>query len=412
VVDDQGVVAVNEPRCTALRTVAAAAAVAGLLLNNASLAHAVEPGWELESMSVPQAWAESKGAGVTIAVVDSGIRVDHEALAGRAEEAPDLLEETDQGEPYYGLHGTAMASHVLDVAPEARVLGLRALRDEGDPDYENEPVPQTDEPARDHITAGILDAVDAGAGVISLSLGTAQFQLLTFSAGQASAIKYAASKGVIVVAAAGNEADDTNDISYPANYPGVLAVGAADSSGEHSEFSNVHSYVDLLAPGEDVSAADAVSGGRERIDGTSSATAYAAGVAALLKSAYPDLAPRQIEQVLHRTASSYEQGHDPVSGYGLIDAAAAPEEAKTLDPLPALVPPVEHSGPSHLGPADDGTPPGVGQGLDSEYLMVSGVAAAIALVLIGPGALLYRSGRRAGGPSRAEPEGAGAAPAR
>jgi subtilisin family serine protease len=379
------------------RAAATALGIGALLMANTSAAWA-DPGWELEAMSVPEAWPVSRGEGVGVAVVDSGIRVDHPVLAGRAEEGPDLLGETDQGESYYGTHGTAMASHVLDVAPEARVVGLRALRDEGDPDLTDGAGAfsrQDHSTPADPVAAAVATAVDAEVGVVLMSLGSFENQVIKYSPSLAAALTYAASKGVVVVAAAGNAGDTTNDVSYPANYPGVIAVAASTRSGTRAELSTVHSYVDVMAPGEGVSAADVATGGRSETHGTSSAAAYVAGVAALVKSTHPDLAARQIEEALQRAASHHDRGHDPMTGYGRIDAAAALEEAGRLEPRPALLPAAAHTGPSHFGPGDDGTPPGVDQPLDTEMMVVAAVAAAIALAMIGSGWRLIARARRA-----------------
>jgi subtilisin family serine protease len=376
---------------SARRAVVALSGIGVLLLADASAAWA-DPGWELEALNVPATWSESKGEGVGVAVIDSGIRVDHPALAGRAEEGPDLLGETDKAESYYGGHGTAMASHVLDVAPEARVVGLRAIRDDADPDYKDEP--EVTFGGTDPIADAIATAVDANASVVLMSLGSFSNQVLSYSGTQANALRLAASQGVVVVASAGNEGAGTNDVSYPANYPGVIAVGASTRSGTRAEFSTVHSYVDVMAPGEGVSAADVATGGRSDVHGTSSAAAYVAGVAALIKSAHPDLAAWQIEEVLHRTASHYDRGHDAETGYGRVDAAAALEEAGRLEPQPAMIPPVAHDGPSHFGPGDDGTPPGVNVGLDTEMLVFAAVFGAVALVMVGLGGTLIARSRR------------------
>lgn len=87
-------------------------------------------------MSVPAAHTISQGEGVTVAVVDTGIRTDHPVLKGRATEGPDFLQANDKSESWYGEHGTAMASSVLDIAPKAKILGLRVVRDEDDPNYQ------------------------------------------------------------------------------------------------------------------------------------------------------------------------------------------------------------------------------------------------------------------------------------
>ena len=290
-----------------------------------------------------------------------------------------------------------MASHVLDVAPKATVLGLRAIREDEDPKKKAADAAFGAAPtgSRDPVAEAIYTALDAHVGVISLSLGNADLALFKFSQPQATAIATAVSKGVVVVAAAGNEGDGSNGIAYPANYPGVIAVGASAPSGKRAAFSQVHSYVDLLTPGQEVTAADSRTGGRSKTQGTSSATALTSGVAALIKSAYPELAPRQVEEALVRSASHYKKGHDPETGYGRISAAAALTEAARLKPEPAQIAAARHGGPNHLGPGDDGTPPWNEQGLNPTDQTIGGVAAGMGLIGIVVGVLLFRSGRRA-----------------
>ncbi|EST23170.1 hypothetical protein N566_26000 [Streptomycetaceae bacterium MP113-05] len=117
------------------RLIATLALASLAFVNSTTSAAAAPSGWELAALRVADAHSVSKGAGVTVAVIDTGVRTDHPELKGRATEGPDFLEESDQDESWYGEHGTSMASSVLDVAPKAEVLGLRAIRDEADPDY-------------------------------------------------------------------------------------------------------------------------------------------------------------------------------------------------------------------------------------------------------------------------------------
>jgi len=378
----------------------ALAAAVGVITLGPSPAMAAANGWELAAMSVPGAQKITRGAGVTVAVIDTGVRTGHAALKGRATAGPDFLEETDQNEPYYGLHGTAMASDVLDVAPEAKVLSLRAIRDDEDPDFDTWSSSLDDDKgaAATAVDRAIRAAVDAGAKVISMSLGSIT-SLGAYSRDQASAIAYAMSKNVVVIASAGNEGDESNQLSYPAAYPGVIAVGATTPDRKRAGFSQVHTYVDVAAPGVEIYAAD-IGGGRKKIQGTSPAAALAAGVAALIKSKYPDLTPRQVEQLLEKTASTYAKGYNPQTGYGVINAAAALKAAAGLKAASAALPVGEQGAGIHFGPGDDGTPRFTGQELNSTYLVIGGVFGGIALLGIALGMLLFITGRRAAARSR------------
>ncbi|MEU5721283.1 S8 family serine peptidase [Micromonospora sp. NPDC047738] len=382
------------------------AATAGIVTGTPSPAFAAPNGWELAAMSVPAAHKISKGEGVTVAVIDTGIRTDHKALRGRATEGTDFLGETDQNESWYGRHGTSMASSVLDVAPAAKVLGLRAIRDDEDPDFQTwleqmESYGENPEKEKREglaLERAIRAATDQGAKVISMSLGS-ESGFASYVDDQAEAIAYALSKGVVVIAAAGNEGDELNELSYPAAYPGVIAVGAATPQGTRAEFSQVHNYVDVVTPGVEIYSAY-MSGGRKKVQGTSSATALAAGVAALIVSKYPDLSPRQVEQLLQRTASTHRKGHNPQTGYGMVDAEAALRAAAGLKPGTAALPVGKQGAGGHFGPGDDGTPQRIGQPWDRAYLVIGGIGGGLGLLGLAVGLFLFLAGRRAAARSR------------
>ncbi|MEV6373027.1 S8 family peptidase [Micromonospora musae] len=385
-------------RARAFRAVsrtAVALCVAGALVAAAAPAHAAEKGWELDALSVPAAHDLSEGDGITVAVIDTGIRTNHPVIAGRATEGPDFLSENDKKESWYGGHGTSMASNVLDVAPKAKVLGLRAIRDREDPDYQTweqnlaNPNPQSAHALRN----AIRYAADSGARVISLSLGT-ENAFTPYDEEEAKAIQYALAKGVVVIASAGNDGDGENLVAYPVGYPGVIGVAASTPSGGRADFSTVHSYVDVAAPGVDIWGADIGSKGRVSAQGSSQAGALTAGVAALILAKYPKLAPRQVGDLLQRTAS-HPQRHDPKTGYGVVDAAKALRAAGKVKPAPYVMPVNAKGAGAHFGPGDDGTPRRVGQPLDVLLLVFAGVFGLFAVGMIIGGLLLVRSGRRA-----------------
>nr|WP_240449063.1 S8 family serine peptidase [Streptomyces harenosi] len=350
-------------------------------------------------MSVPAAHTISEGKGATVAIIDTGIRTDHPALKGRAKEGPDFLQEDDQSESWYGEHGTSMASSILDVAPQARVLGLRVIRDPDDPDYQNSREALHQGSSRDGdrpFAQAITYAVDHGADVISMSLGS-DSAWDAYQEDEAEAIEYALSKGVVLLAGAGNEGDveqgEENIVAYPAAYPGVISVAASVPDGARATFSSVHSYVDIAAPGVLIHSADAASGGRKPVQGTSSACALAAGVSALIVSKYPELPPRQVAQVLKETASHASRGYSVETGYGVINAHAALRAAGDLRPeKPAAI--GKAGAGVHFGPGDDGTPQMVSYGLDPLYFAIAAGGAFVGLLAVSGGFWLVRSGRR------------------
>ena len=191
-----------------------------------------------------------------------------------------------------------MASSVLDVAPKAKVLGIRVIRDDEDPEHSDDPFAFDPDPAASSaLWKGVQQAVAAGADVISMSLGDGQTTFTQYDDDTERAVAEANANGIVVVASAGNEADEENGVSYPAALTGVIGVGASTPGGARAEFSQVHNYVDVLAPGVGINAAD-IDGGRSPGDGTSPAGALVAGAAALIRSAHPDLTPRQVEEAL------------------------------------------------------------------------------------------------------------------
>ncbi|MEU6846156.1 S8 family serine peptidase [Streptomyces sp. NPDC046716] len=345
-------------------------------------AQAASPGWEMGAMSVPQAQKVSQGAGITVAVLDTGIQTDHPALHGRATEGPNIVS-GDKTSASYGEHGTAMASNVLSVAPQAKVLGIRVLSDDN-------------AGSEDTLTTGIRYAAEHGADVISISLGMEGISA-SFDSELDAAVQYALAKGIPVVNGAGNDGDtenmDENTVAFPSGDPGVVTVAAADSKGRRVSFSTVHNYVDVSAPGADVTAAKIGTKGTELIDGTSPATALTAGVVALIRSKHPKLAPYQITQALESTASTRQRGYNPQTGYGMVDAQAALAAAAKMSPAKAMAVGSAGAG-KHFGPGDDGTAARAPYGMDSELTVVSVAFFAFGLLVCVGGFLLFRSGRR------------------
>ena len=242
------------------------------------------------------------GRGVRIAVLDTGIGT-HPALAGTAISSLNLQASIRSDDEW---HGTAVAAILAGsdprhpgVAPGSDLLGIRVLGTDGGNAFT--------------VAEGIYRAVDGGARIINLCLGTRGDNAIL-----AEAVGYAQSQGVLLIAAAGN--DGTQGVQYPARYPGVLAVGAVDARGEHSPFSN-WGAVDLVAPGEGV--ATAYSGDQlALISGTSMATPFVAGMAAALMARDPDLTADQIRELLGSVArDGGPPGDDPYYGAGLLDAA-------------------------------------------------------------------------------------------
>ncbi len=310
----------------------------------------VDQQWVLNMMNVPAAWQVNQGAGVTVAVIDSGVYPDVSDLAGSVTDGPDYTGvSTGPGNPDWGVHGTWMASliaghghgpgdgsGVMGVAPQARILSVRVIPDRADPHYGRYASEQ--EPAiQQSLASGIDYAVWHGAEVISMSIG--------YSAPNGAvrqALQQAYDHGVVVIASAGNSGAPagTSDSSqapesFPADYPGVISVGAVDSAGAVAGFSSDNLSVQVAAPGVSVPAQ-----GRDGqywwVSGTSPACALVAGIAALIKSKYPHLAPDLVASALISTTTDRPAGgYDSQVGFGIADAAAALAQAGKLAGDPA-----------------------------------------------------------------------------
>jgi membrane-anchored mycosin MYCP len=285
--------------------------------------------WAQQELGFASVWKRTRGAGVTVAVVDSGVDANPQ-FGDRVIPGPDLVAGTRPGIPpgadCVG-HGTAVASIIAaapvpgvsftGVAPAARILSVKIS---GTDTFPTSVTPQ-----------GIMDAVQFGADVINLSLATPDDVQ-----GLRNAVEYALHHNVVVVAAAGNDvgpggsdANDRNDGNegsgpfYPAAYPGVLAVGAVGPDGVLASFSDRYTPVGVTAPGVNVTSAypgtfpaayDAAQ------NGTSFAAAFVSGVVALVRSAHPGL---NAAQVVARIEATAHGGTSPGTGHGLVDPVRA-----------------------------------------------------------------------------------------
>lgn len=252
-----------------------------------AVAHAAQAGsrsddmWALKALGMVVAWLQSRGDGVTVAVLDSGANLRHRDLASHLWTNPtdgshgyDFV--SGDGDPSDGNgHGTHVAGIVAGIAPQARLMIVRVL--------DNNAAGTTDVVAK-----GLRYAVDNGARVVNLSLAGS-----LPSGDLEGAIQYAQERGVLVVAAAGNDSRDlTRTPSYPASYPedNVVGVSATSEDGKLASISNYGAGggADIAAPGEDI-LSTSIDGGYEWRTGTSMAAPAVAGELALLIAARPDL---------------------------------------------------------------------------------------------------------------------------
>ena len=319
--------------------------------------------WHYQLINLPDAWEITRGsASVVVAVIDTGVLLDHPDLQGNlthngvSGDGYDFIQDADmardgdgidsnpydvgdlgsgsQGSTFHGTHVAGTVSAVTDnnlgvagVGWNTRIMPLRVLGVGGGTSYD------------------IVQAIRYAAGlpndsntlpshkadIINLSLGGG-----SYSQDEQDVCTLARNAGVIIVAAAGNE--NSIQPSYPASYDGVVSVSAVDMNSNIAPYSNYGPYIDVAAPGGDMSRdlngdgyTDGVLSTLGNLDGpdyrfyegTSMAAPHVAGVAALMKAVHPDLTPGQFDAYLQSAEIVNDlgvSGRDNLYGYGLIDA--------------------------------------------------------------------------------------------
>ena len=294
--------------------------------------------WNLDRIGAPDAWSLATGRQQVVAIIDSGVDLEHPDLVDRFVRRADgrvlgrdVVEDDDVPQDPLG-HGTMVAGvaaattgngeGVAGVAPEAQLLPVRVLDRDG-------------RGTSSDVDEGIRWAVDHGATVVNLSLESATSgdgdSLLGGAtvAAPVAAVDYAWQHGVVVVAAAGNSGNGFTD--YPRSSPIVL-VGATDRDDERTSFSDSGRDDLLMAPGVDVVSTWCREAGDDRCtpgthsygiaDGTSFAAPHVAGAIAVLRSAGLD-ADEAVDRLRATARDLDEPGPDPRTGRGLVDLAAA-----------------------------------------------------------------------------------------
>ncbi|MBO2454304.1 S8 family serine peptidase [Actinomadura barringtoniae] len=267
--------------------------------------------WPQKVLSINEAQSKATGKGISVAVVDSGVSTENPQLKGQVSGGADLTKTST--EDCVG-HGTWVAGIIAakkgmtpfyGVAPDAKIIPVKISN-------------TADLNSADPISEGIEKAVSLNADVINVS---AQFPEDTPRMRQA--VENALAHGIPVVAAAGNidkKNGQTPGPLYPAQYPGVISVGAIDQYGQLTDFSNGKGQVTVVAPGKDTLTTAPDGQWAVPKEGTSFATPYVAGVVALIKERYPKLTPQQVKQRIEATA---EGNIGEGSGQGKVNPNAA-----------------------------------------------------------------------------------------
>jgi type VII secretion-associated serine protease mycosin len=282
--------------------------------------------WHLKTLGIADAWTYANGAGVTVAVVDSGVDASHPDLIGQVLPGLDLVDPKDDGDIDLVGHGTTVAAiiagrsddsaGVVGIAPKARILPVRVL--DQDNRYNDAMI----------VAKGVRWAADHGARVINLSLGGNGS-----SSALAAALDYAFAKDVVVVACTGNTGvSAAPGVWYPAREPGVISVAgmAKDGNGLWSG-SITGSETVVTAPAAQI--VGARPDGYWRVQGTSFAAPMVSATAALIRSRWPAMSAADVINRIIKTARDEGvAGHDNVYGYGMID----PDKALTAQ-VPSVV---------------------------------------------------------------------------
>ncbi|WP_432052523.1 S8 family serine peptidase [Streptomyces xiamenensis] len=322
--------------------------------------------WYFDSLRVEEMWEHTKGEGVTVAVIDSGVDSSLPELEGQVLEGTDLTASPQGAHVDTDGHGTDMAALIAGtgegqgtqgLAPEAQVLPIR-VTDGG---------MTTELPAR--WAAAIEYAVASGAQVINISQASPHDDPTRQA--MAAALATAARNDVLIFAGSGNDGEGLNNPSAPNSLDGVVSVGAVDRTGEHIPYSTYGPQVTLAAPGNDVPGHCGGLSGPACVraeGGTSSATALASASAALIWSQHPDWSKNQVLRVMLNTAERPDdQRRDDYTGYGIVrpDRVIVDGEGDPGDPdsppifrdwEAALVPPATPEPTPETTPDDSAEP--------------------------------------------------------
>ncbi|MGX1886356.1 type VII secretion-associated serine protease mycosin [Streptomyces sp. NPDC055287] len=291
--------------------------------------------WALQRVLLDQLRAQATGKGVMVAVIDTGVDDRNPQLRGAmAAGGKSYVGKGDGTEDLEG-HGTRVAGIIAareipgtgfaGMAPEAKILSLR---------YTGGEEKQGDSGT---MSAAINDAVAKGAKIINISSDTANKK---DNATLRNTVAEAVKAGALIVAASGNDgANGESANTYPASYPGVLAVAASDRNDERAFFSQAGDFVDVAAPGVGMVSTVPTSG-QCAADGTSFAAPYVAGVAALLKEKHPKWSAAQITTRIQESAQRPGRGPNRYLGWGVVDPVAALSDESTPGTRPEPDPPV------------------------------------------------------------------------
>ncbi|GAA0373394.1 type VII secretion-associated serine protease mycosin [Streptomyces blastmyceticus] len=324
------------PAQRALRTSALLAVVLACVATPAAAQDEHSRQWFLDDMQAEQMWKVSRGEGITVAVIDTGVDASLPELRGLVLEGTDTSNNPTDAHMDSERHGTNMATLIAGsgadggiqgLAPESKILPIKAV-----PDQRVDAVDPL-------ISRAIRYAADHGAKVINISKGALGVPA-NFTKTQ-SAVNYALGKGSLIFASTGNDGDKANEPAFPAALPGVVGVGAIDRQGKVAKFSTYGNQVGLVAFGDEIVQHCEKGSGYCIAGGTSQATAIASASAALIWAKHPDWTNNQVLRVMMDTAGKPAGAKMPSKylGYGSVRPRKVLVDGEG-DPGPANVNPL------------------------------------------------------------------------
>ncbi|WP_432027353.1 type VII secretion-associated serine protease mycosin [Streptomyces sp. 1222.5] len=303
--------------------------------------------WALQRVNLDELWAQSTGKNVQVAVIDTGVDIKNPQLTKAVDVSKGLNllpAKNSKGEKIERGNKTGTTDTVGHGTRVAGIIAARPARGTGfvglAPNATIIPIKQNDaegDGTANTLATAIRDAVRAGADVINISQDTAN-ALDPKDSVLKDAVDFAIGQKVVIVASAGNDGLGGNvKVTYPASYPGVLAVAASDRNNERAPFSQSGDFVGVAAPGVDM-ISTVPGNGHCSDNGTSFSAPYVAGVAALLKSKYPHWTARQVVAQIEQTAERSIPGKDMRVGWGVVDPVRALTAVDPAHPVESPAP--------------------------------------------------------------------------
>ena len=404
-----------------LRAVAVFCAAAGLVTAGGQTASADTvtsiraTEWWLSAMHAPDLmWKTSTGKGITVAVIDSGVKANHPDLVGKVLPGKNFSALSGGATSDVDGHGTGMASFIAGtgkgwdgkgmygLAPDVKILPLRVVGKGS-----NEAVFSVSFAGQ--LSAAIRYAADSDAKILNISMGQVENE-----PNVRSAVNYAIAKGKLVVAAVGNDGKSGDPVEYPAAFPGVVGVASDDKNAKIGTESEYGPQVAFAAPGEGMHRACTDPSGYCSSSGTSDATAIFSASAALVWAVHPDWTANQLVRVLIDTASTAGAVgvRDPHYGYGIVrprDALAkpgdpGPGDVNPLLPVAASATPAPTTAAATPGAGAPSTAPTTAAKQSGGSGLWIGVGAAVVVVLGAVLAFVLVRRRRRQGPPPPPPQ--------